>query len=35
MIHHGSLGTNDVERARKFYDPVLGLLGMPPVARTG
>jgi catechol 2,3-dioxygenase-like lactoylglutathione lyase family enzyme len=28
MIHHVSLGTNDVKRARSFYDPVLGVLGL-------
>jgi catechol 2,3-dioxygenase-like lactoylglutathione lyase family enzyme len=28
MIHHVSLGTNDAERARAFYDPVLTLLGL-------
>lgn len=28
MIHHVSLGTNDVSRARAFYDPVLAVLGI-------
>jgi catechol 2,3-dioxygenase-like lactoylglutathione lyase family enzyme len=28
MIHHFSLGTNDLEKARAFYDPVLKLLGL-------
>lgn len=28
MIHHVSLGTNDVARSRRFYDPVLHLLGL-------
>jgi catechol 2,3-dioxygenase-like lactoylglutathione lyase family enzyme len=28
MIHHLSLGTNDLEKARAFYDPVLALLGL-------
>ena len=28
MIHHLSLGTNNLERARAFYDPVLALLGL-------
>lgn len=28
MIHHLSLGTNDVDRARAFYDPVLAVLGL-------
>jgi len=28
MIHHVSLGTNDVLRSRKFYDPIMSLLGL-------
>jgi catechol 2,3-dioxygenase-like lactoylglutathione lyase family enzyme len=28
MIHHVSLGTNDVARSTKFYDAVLGVLGL-------
>lgn len=28
MIHHVSFGTNDAERARTFYDPVLKVLGI-------
>ena len=28
MIHHLSVGTNDVARAKAFYDPVLAVLGM-------
>lgn len=28
MIHHVSLGTNDVARSRAFYDAVLGVLGL-------
>ena len=27
MIHHVSVGTNDVKRARTFYDPLMALLG--------
>lgn len=27
MIHHVSVGTNDVARARAFYDPLMTLLG--------
>jgi catechol 2,3-dioxygenase-like lactoylglutathione lyase family enzyme len=27
MIHHVSLGTNDVARARDFYDPLMSLIG--------
>jgi catechol 2,3-dioxygenase-like lactoylglutathione lyase family enzyme len=28
MIHHLSVGSNDVARAKTFYDPVLAVLGM-------
>lgn len=28
MIHHVSLGTNDIARARAFYDPLMNLLGL-------
>lgn len=28
MIHHLSVGSNDVARARAFYDPVFAVLGM-------
>lgn len=28
MIHHVSLGTNDADRAARFYDPVLAVIGM-------
>ena len=28
MIHHVSFGTNDIEKARAFYDPVLAVLGL-------
>jgi catechol 2,3-dioxygenase-like lactoylglutathione lyase family enzyme len=28
MLHHVSLGTNDVVRAQKFYDPVLKTIGL-------
>lgn len=27
MIHHVSLGTNDIGRARAFYDPPMSLIG--------
>jgi catechol 2,3-dioxygenase-like lactoylglutathione lyase family enzyme len=27
MIHHVSLGTSDVARARAFYDPLMSLIG--------
>ncbi|TCT06260.1 VOC family protein [Aquabacter spiritensis] len=28
MIHHLSFGTNDLDRARAFYDPVLAVIGL-------
>jgi len=28
MIHHVSVGANDLERARAFYDPLMALLGL-------
>jgi catechol 2,3-dioxygenase-like lactoylglutathione lyase family enzyme len=28
MIHHVSVGTNNLQKARIFYDPVLGVLGL-------
>jgi catechol 2,3-dioxygenase-like lactoylglutathione lyase family enzyme len=28
MIHHVSLGTNNLARARAFYDPVMAVLGL-------
>lgn len=28
MIHHVSVGTNDVRRARTFYDPLMALIGL-------
>ena len=28
MIHHASLGSNDLERSRAFYDPVMRELGL-------
>ncbi|MEP7245038.1 MAG: VOC family protein [Gammaproteobacteria bacterium] len=28
MVHHVSLGTNSLERARAFYEPVLKVLGL-------
>jgi catechol 2,3-dioxygenase-like lactoylglutathione lyase family enzyme len=27
MIHHVSVGSNDIARARRFYDPIMDLLG--------
>ncbi|MCZ6860019.1 MAG: VOC family protein [Alphaproteobacteria bacterium] len=31
MISHVSLGTNDIDRARAFYDAVLGTIGLKQV----
>ena len=31
MIHHVSLGTNDLKRARAFYDPVMATLFIHPM----
>ena len=28
MLHHISLGTSDLDRARSFYDPVMNVLGL-------
>lgn len=33
MISHVMLGTNDIERSKRFYDAVLGLLGAPEAMR--
>jgi catechol 2,3-dioxygenase-like lactoylglutathione lyase family enzyme len=30
MFSHIFVGSNDIERSRKFYDAVLGTLGVPP-----
>jgi catechol 2,3-dioxygenase-like lactoylglutathione lyase family enzyme len=27
MIHHVSVGTNDIKRAKAFYDPLMSLIG--------
>ena len=35
MIHHVSLGTNDLDRARAFYDPVLQTLGLRLIQADG
>jgi catechol 2,3-dioxygenase-like lactoylglutathione lyase family enzyme len=34
MIHHVSLGTNDLKRARIFYDAVLPVLGLKFLKQT-
>src|SRR5882724_2791609 len=30
MFSHVMIGTNDLEKARSFYDALLGTLGVPP-----
>jgi catechol 2,3-dioxygenase-like lactoylglutathione lyase family enzyme len=32
-LHHVSLGTNDLARAQRFYDPLLAIVGLRVVAR--
>ena len=32
MIHHVSVGTNDLERSKRFYDAVLPIVGILPLA---
>lgn len=32
MIHHVSLGTNDLKRSKRFYDAVLPIVGIVPMA---
>jgi Lactoylglutathione lyase and related lyases len=32
MIHHVSVGTNDVARSKRFYDAVLPIVGILPMA---
>ncbi len=32
MIHHVSVGTNDLERSKRFYDAVLPILGISRMA---
>ena len=34
MIHHVSLGTNNVERAKAFYDPLMRLVGLRLIKRS-
>mgnify|MGYP000060595340 FL=1 len=35
MFSHVMVGTNDLERAKKFYDAVLGTLGVKPAVIDG
>lgn len=32
MIHHVSVGTNNVQRSKRFYDAVLPIVGIMPMA---
>jgi catechol 2,3-dioxygenase-like lactoylglutathione lyase family enzyme len=35
MFSHVMIGTNDLDRAKSFYDALLGTLGVPPAVRDG
>jgi catechol 2,3-dioxygenase-like lactoylglutathione lyase family enzyme len=35
MFSHVMIGTNDLDKAKKFYDAVLGTLGVPPAVVDG
>jgi len=35
MFSHIMIGTNDLDRAKKFYDAVLGAVGVPPAMVDG
>jgi len=35
MFSHVMIGTNDLEKARSFYDALLGTLGVPPARLDG
>ena len=35
MFSHIMIGTNDLEKAKAFYDPLLGALGVAPAAVDG
>jgi len=35
MFSHVMIGTNDLDRAKAFYDAVLGTLGVPPAKLDG
>ena len=35
MFSHIMIGTNDLERAKAFYDKVLGTIGVPPARVDG
>lgn len=33
MFSHVAIGSNDLERSRRFYDALLGTLGAPPASK--
>jgi catechol 2,3-dioxygenase-like lactoylglutathione lyase family enzyme len=35
MIHHVSVGTNDIKRAKAFYDPLMSLIGFRILKQSG
>jgi len=35
MIHHVSVGTNDIRRAKAFYDPLMSLIGFRLLKQSG
>ncbi|HSZ52066.1 MAG TPA: VOC family protein [Caulobacteraceae bacterium] len=35
MFSHVMIGTNDLDKAKSFYDALLGTLGVPPAIRDG
>jgi catechol 2,3-dioxygenase-like lactoylglutathione lyase family enzyme len=35
MIHHLSIGTNDIGRAKQFYDPLMSLIGFRLLKMSG
>jgi catechol 2,3-dioxygenase-like lactoylglutathione lyase family enzyme len=35
MIHHVSVGTNDIHRAKVFYDPLMQLIGLRLIKQSG
>ena len=35
MIHHVSVGSNDIRRARAFYDPLMALIGFRLLKESG
>ena len=35
MFSHVMVGTNDLEKSKKFYDAVLGAIGIKPAVEIG